>query len=104
MVFLSLILSVIALIIAILAYQRVGGLAELKKEIDQIASSAELRKSIDTMAAATESLRGKTAEAIGKLEATFKRQAKEKKPPKKPARKRTTTRKRARAAKTEESS
>lgn len=104
MAFLSLILSVIALIIAILAYQKVGGLGELKKQIDQIASSAELRKSIDSMAAATESLREKTAEAIGKLESTFKREVKEEKPARKPARKRTTTRKRARTPKPEEPS
>jgi len=86
---LNLILAVIALIIAILAYQKVGGMADLRKQIDQIASSVDLRKSIDSMAAATDSLREKTAEAIGRLEATFKREAKEeKKPPKRAAPKR----------------
>ena len=70
---LALILAVIALIIAILAYQKVGGVADLRKQIEQIASSAELKKSVDSLAAATETLREKTAEAIGKLETTFKK-------------------------------
>jgi len=46
MEYLALILSVIALIIAILAYQKAGGLADLKKQIDQIGSSVDLRKSV----------------------------------------------------------
>lgn len=80
---LNLILAVIALIIAILAYQKVGGMADLRKQIDQIASSVDLRKSLDSMAAATDSVREKTAEAIGRLETTFKKE--EKKPPKRAA-------------------
>ena len=64
---LALILAVIALIIAILAYQKVGGVTELKRQIEQIASSNEFKKSADSLAAATEALREKTAEAIGKL-------------------------------------
>lgn len=111
MEYVSLILSVIALIIAILAYQKVGGLGELRKQIDQIASSAELKKSIESVAAATESIKEKTAEAIGKLEATLKRPSKEErppakveKPPKRTPRKRKTTRRRTRPVKTEGSS
>jgi len=106
MVYLTFIVAVIALIIAILAYQKVGGLAELKKQIDQIASSAEVRKSIESMAAATESLREKTAEAIGRLETTFKRVKEEKKPPpsKKAPQKRTTKGKKAEAESTEKPS
>jgi hypothetical protein len=105
MVFLTLILSVIALIIAILAYQKVGGLADLRKQIDQIASSEELKKSIETMAAATESLRERTAEAIGRLETTFRKEPKEEeKPVTKAAPKRKTTRRKAKKPKTEEPS
>jgi hypothetical protein len=105
MVFLTLILSVIALIIAILAYQKVGGLADLRKQIDQIASSEELKKSIETMAAATESLRERTAEAIGRLETTFRKEPKkEEKPVTKAAPKRKTTRRKAKTPKTEEPS
>ena len=66
---LSLILAVIALVIAILAYRRVGGTADLKKQIDQIASSVAMRKSVDSLGAATDTLREKTSEAIEKLEA-----------------------------------
>lgn len=95
MVYLTFILAVIALIIAILAYQKAGGLADLKKQIEQITSSDEFKKSIDSLASTTDSLKEKTAEAIGKLEATFKKEAKEeKKPTRKPAAKRTTRRKR----------
>ncbi len=107
MVYLTFIIAVIALIIAILAYQKVGGLAELKKQIDQIASSAELKKSIESMAAATESLREKTAGAIGRLETTLKKVREEKKaapPPKKSPRKRTTKTKEAEVESTEEPS
>ena len=41
---LSLILALIALVIAILAYHKTGGLADVRKQIDQIASSEDLRK------------------------------------------------------------
>ncbi len=112
MVVVTFILSIIALIIAILAYRKVGGLADVKKQIDQIASSAELRKSIESMAAATESLRERTAEAIGRLETTFKKDKREpekeakeeEKPPKRAPRKRPTTRKKAKAETTEKPS
>lgn len=64
---LSLILAIIALVIAILAYRRVGAIADLKKQIDQIASSVDLRKSMDSLGAVTDTLREKTSEAVGKL-------------------------------------
>lgn len=103
--FLTLILSVIALIIAILAYQKVGGMKDLKKQIEQIASSTELRKSVESLAAATDTLKEKTVEAIGRLEATFKKEPKEeKKPPKRATPKRRTKSKKAKTTKTEEPS
>lgn len=94
MVYVSLILAVIALVIAILAYQKAGGMVDLKKQIEQITSSTELKKSVESLAAATDTLREKTADAIGKLETTFKGRARqeEKKPPKRAAPKRRTRR------------
>jgi len=78
---LSLILAIIALVIAILAYRRVGAIADLKKQIHQIASSVDLRKSMDSLGAVTDTLREKTSEAVGKLEATVRRIREKKKPP-----------------------
>jgi len=90
---LTLILAIAAMVIAILAYKRAGGMADLKKRVDQIASGVDLRKSVDALVATTDTLREKTAEAIGKLEATVKREKREEKPPeaepaKKPAERR----------------
>lgn len=88
---LSLIFAVVALVIAILAYQKTGGVADLRKQIDQIASSADLRKSVDSLTAAAEKLREKTVEAIGKLEEIFRREGRvekeppERRPPERPA-------------------
>jgi hypothetical protein len=81
MVYLILVLAVIALVIAILAYQKAGGMTDLRKQIEQVASSSELRKSVDSLASATESLKEKTAETIGKIETAFRRAPKEEKKP-----------------------
>lgn len=78
---LTLILAIAALVIAILAYKRAGGIADVKKRVDQIASAIDVRKSVDALVAATDTLKEKTAEAIGKLEATVKREKREEKPP-----------------------
>ncbi|MBW2057038.1 MAG: hypothetical protein JRH07_10730 [Deltaproteobacteria bacterium] len=98
MVYLSLVLAVIALAIAILAYQKAGGMVDLKKQIEQIASSTELKKSVESLTSATDTLREKTAEAIEKLETAIRGAAgskpEEKKPPK-----RATPRRRAPRAK-----
>ena len=100
MVYLTLILAVVALIIAILAYQKAGGLADLRKQVDHITSSPDLKRSIESLAAATESLKEKTSEAIGRMETAFKKEVKvEKKPARKPTTKRRTPRKRAATAK-----
>ena len=45
----TLLIAVVALIVAILAYQRTGGTAELKRHIEAGSSSPELRKKIDTL-------------------------------------------------------
>ena len=95
MLYLTLILAVVALIIAILAYQKAGGLADLRKQVDHITSSPDLKRSIESLAAATESLKEKTSEAIGRMETAFKKEVKvEKKPARKPATKKRTPRKR----------
>jgi hypothetical protein len=83
MEFLSLILAVVALVAAILAYQRAGGVADVKKQIDHITSSVDFKKSIDSLTAAADTLRGKTAEAIGRLEDAVRGEEKEEKKPSK---------------------
>jgi len=83
MEFLTLILAVVALVVAILAYQRAGGVVDLKKQIDHIVSSVDLRKSVDSLSATVDTLREKTAEAIGKVEDAVRGESKEEeKPPK----------------------
>lgn len=69
----TLLISVVALIIAILAYQRTGGTAELKRHIEAGASSPELRKQIDTLVTMTDSLREKTADALDRLEKVIRK-------------------------------
>jgi len=64
----TLLISVIALIISILAYQRTGGPAELKRELESRAGSLDLKKQIDALTATTDSLRDKTADALERLE------------------------------------
>ena len=82
MLIITFIISIIALIISTLAYQRTGGIKELKKTVDSLSSTMEsfkeragesLKEQIEHLTSATESLRDKTAEAIGKLEATFRK-------------------------------
>ena len=78
---LSLILAVVALVVAIIAYEKVGGLADVKKQIDQFASSAELRKSVDTLTAVADTLREKTIGAIGTMEDIIRRKGRQEKEP-----------------------
>ena len=64
----TLLIAVVALIIAILAYQRTGGTADLKRQMESSTSSSELRKQVDSLAAMTDALREKTADALDRLE------------------------------------
>ena len=64
----TLLISVVALIIAILAYQRTGGTAELKRQIESRVSSPDVEKQMDALVAMTNSLREKTADALDRLE------------------------------------
>ncbi len=64
----TLLIAVVALIIAILAYQRTGGTAELKRQLESKTSSVDLKKQMESLAAVTDSLREKTADALDRLE------------------------------------
>ncbi|OGP53183.1 MAG: hypothetical protein A2Y65_00940 [Deltaproteobacteria bacterium RBG_13_52_11] len=68
----ALFISIIALIFAFLAYQKVGGLGDLKKQ------SEVLTQIGDALIKATNSLRGKTADVLDKLETSVR--AKETRP------------------------
>ena len=64
----TLLIAVVALIISILAYQRTGGTADLKRQIESRTSSFDLKKEMDALVAMTDSLREKTADALDRLE------------------------------------
>lgn len=78
---LSVIIAIIALIVAILAYQKGGGTAELRKRIDWIGSLVDLGKSLDSLTSALDTLRENTVEAVERLEDKFRRGAREEKKP-----------------------
>jgi hypothetical protein len=69
----TLLIAVVALIIAILAYQRTGGTTELKRQIEAGASSPDLKKQIDAFASMADSLREKTADALDRLEKAIRK-------------------------------
>jgi hypothetical protein len=69
----TLLIAVVALIIAILAYQRTGGTAELKRQLESKTSSVDLKKQMDTLVAMTDSLREKTADALDRLEKVIRK-------------------------------
>jgi len=69
----TLLIAVVALIIAILAYQRTGGTAELKRQIEVGASSPDLKKQMDALTTITDSLREKTADALDRLEKAIRK-------------------------------
>jgi hypothetical protein len=62
------VIAVVALIISILAYQRTGGTAELKRKIESTIPPEDLRKQVEALASMTDSLRQKTADALDRLE------------------------------------
>lgn len=69
----TLLIAVVALIIAILAYQRTGGVGELRRQIEAGASSPELKKQVDAFVAMTDSLREKAADALDRLEKAIRK-------------------------------
>ncbi|MGQ9646255.1 MAG: hypothetical protein ACUVWO_06920 [Thermodesulfobacteriota bacterium] len=64
----TLLIAVAALIISILAYQRTGGTADLRRKIESKTSSLDLKQEIDSLVAMTDALREKTADALDRLE------------------------------------
>jgi hypothetical protein len=60
---LALIIAIIALFLAFMAYQKVGGLGDLKKQTEVLTQIG------DAIIRATNSLREKTADVLDKLEA-----------------------------------
>jgi len=60
---LALIIAIIALLIAILAYSKVGGRADLKRQTEALTKVGE------SITGATDSLRDKTADILDRMEA-----------------------------------
>jgi cell division protein FtsL len=73
----TLLIAVVALIISIFAYQRTGGTAELKRQIESKTSSLDLKKEIDTLVTLTDALREKTADALDRLEKVVRKTEKD---------------------------
>jgi hypothetical protein len=73
---LALIISIIALIIAIAAYHKAGGIAGLKKQTEVLANMG------DTIVKATDSLRDKTADLLDRMEGVVRGAEESKEKPK----------------------
>ena len=69
----TLLIAVVALVLSILAYQRTGGTAELKRHLDSTTSSGDLRKQMETLTALVDAMREKTADALDRLEKTIRK-------------------------------
>jgi len=69
----TLLIAVVALIIAILAYQRTGGPAELKRKIESTIPPEDLKKQLNALVAMTDNLREKTADALDRLEKVIRK-------------------------------
>lgn len=89
---LALAIAIVALIISILAYQRAGGTADLKKRVEALSaitdtlrektadtlSTVDLKKRIDTLSSLTDSLREKMADALTKMEKVIRKEGEKK--------------------------
>ena len=69
----TLLIAVVALVISILAYQRTGGITDLKRQLSSTTSSVDLQKQVDALVALTDSLRDKTADALDRLEKAIRK-------------------------------
>ncbi len=69
----TLLIAVVALVLSILAYQRTGGAAELKRQIDSTTPSGDLKKQVEALSAIVDSLRDKTADALDRLEKAIRK-------------------------------
>lgn len=66
----ALLIAVVALVIAVLAYSRTGGIEELRSQVKVVGSKTDTLR-VKT-ADATETLRAKTADALDRLERTVR--------------------------------
>ena len=73
----TLLIAVAALILSILAYQRTGGTAEFKRQIESKTSSLDLKKEMDSLMAMADALREKTADALDRLETAIRKTEKD---------------------------
>jgi hypothetical protein len=69
----TLLIAVVALVLSILAYQRTGGTAELKRQIESKTSSLDMKKEMDALMAMADALREKTADALDRLETVIRK-------------------------------
>lgn len=69
----TLLIAVVALVLSILAYQRTGGAAELKRHFDSTTTSGDLKSQVEALTAIVDSLRDKTADALDRLEKTIRK-------------------------------
>ena len=73
----TLIIAIVALIIAVVAYFRTGGVADLKKRVEALTNAGETMVS-----KAGDSLRDKTADVLGKVEDAVRGEEEAKEEPK----------------------
>jgi hypothetical protein len=69
----TLLIAVVALVLSILAYQRTGGAAELKRHFESKTPSGDLQKQMEALTAIVDSLREKTAVALERLEKSLRK-------------------------------
>jgi hypothetical protein len=72
----TLLIAVVALVLSILAYQRTGGTAELKRHFEPRTSSGDLQSQMEALTAIVDSLREKTADALDRLEKAVRKSEK----------------------------
>ena len=73
----ALIISIVAIIISIMAYSRTGGVADLKKRVEALTDAGE-----GIISKASDSLRDKTADVLGKVEDAVRGEEEAKEEPK----------------------
>ncbi len=69
----TLLIAVVALIISILAYQRTGGSADLKRHVESTDSYGDLKRQVESLGTLTDALREKTADALDRLEKVIRK-------------------------------
>ena len=69
----TLLIAVVALVLSILAYQRTGGPAELKRHLESTTSPGDLRKQVETLTTLVDSMREKTADTLDRLEKAIRK-------------------------------